>query len=165
MENFEIILEDFGKHELDKFVFGELKINSSEVKSSHFFDNSRQEDVEFHQIKSIEEVLSPVGTGNVFLKQIEIGYDLKDVLIIFSFDNDFGDITFNFSESEIFEGESSEIRLKAMKTVESLVRLKEKYDISKIKLGFEPAIDDDSCLVEIGTEAVDLERTVEKILR
>lgn len=165
MENLEIVLEDFRKDELDNLVFDELKINSSEVKSSHFFDNNRQEDIEFHQIKSIQEVLSPVGTGNVFLNQIEIGCSLKDVMIIFSFDNDSGDITFNFSESELFEGKGSEVRLKAMKIVESLVNLKDKYDIPKIKLGFEPATDDDSCLVEIGTEEVDLERAVEQILR
>ncbi|XMB28298.1 hypothetical protein PaeBR_08645 [Paenibacillus sp. BR2-3] len=165
MENLEIILEDFRKDELDKLVFDELKIKSSEVKSSHFFDNSSEEDIEFHQIKSFQEVLSPVGTGNVFLNQIDIGCSLKDVMIIFSFNKDSGDITFNFSESELFEGKSSEVRLKAMKIVESLVGLKGKYDIPKIRIGFEPATDDDSCLVEIGQDEVDLERAVEQILR
>ncbi|WP_410514444.1 hypothetical protein [Paenibacillus sp. BR2-3] len=165
LENLEIILEDFRKDELDKLVFDELKIKSSEVKSSHFFDNSSEEDIEFHQIKSFQEVLSPVGTGNVFLNQIDIGCSLKDVMIIFSFNKDSGDITFNFSESELFEGKSSEVRLKAMKIVESLVGLKGKYDIPKIRIGFEPATDDDSCLVEIGQDEVDLERAVEQILR
>ncbi|EHB62700.1 hypothetical protein [Paenibacillus lactis] len=164
MENLEIIFENFRKDQLDKFVFDELKINSYEVKSSHFFDSNRQEDIEFHQIKSIEELLSPVGTGNVLLEQIEIGSILNDVMIIFSFDNDSGDITFNFSESELFEGNVSEIKLKAMKIVESLISLKDKYDITKIRIGFEPATDDDSCLVEIGTEKVDLERAVGQIL-
>ena len=165
MENLEIILEDFRKEELDKLVFDELKISSSEVKSSHFFDNGSEEDIEFHQIKSFQEILSPIGTGNVFLNQIEIGCSLKDVMVIFSFDKDYGDITFNFSESELFEGKSSGVRMKTMKIVGFLVALKRKFDILKIRIGFEPASDDDSCLMEIGQDAVDLEIAVEQILR
>ncbi|MEC0232977.1 hypothetical protein P4H71_01225 [Paenibacillus kribbensis] len=165
MENIEIILEDFRKNELDKLVFDELKINSLEVKSSHFFDNSIEEDIEFHQIKSFQEVLSPSGTGNVFLNQINIGCSLRDVMIIFSFDKDFGDITFNFSQGELFEGKSSEVRLKAMKMVESLVGLKSNFNIPSIRIGFEPALDNDSCLVEIGQDAVDIKSVVEQILK
>lgn len=165
MENLEIILENFRKDELDKLVFDEFKINSSEVKSSHFFDNNSGEDLEFHQIQSFREVLSPIGTGNVFLTQVDIGCSLKDVMIIFSFDEYSGDITFNFSESELYEGKSFEVRMRAAEMVESLVSLKEKFDIPKIRIGFEPASDDDSCLVEIGQDAVDLESTVEQILR
>lgn len=165
MENLEIILEDFRKSELDKFIFEGLKINLSEVKTSHFFDNSSEEDIEFHQIKSFSKVLSPVGTGNVFLDQIQIGCILKDVMIIFSFDKDSGDITFNFSENDLFKGEISEVKLKALKILEYLVGLKGEYNIPKIRLGFEPATDDDSCLVEIGQDDVDLEKAVEQILR
>lgn len=165
MENFEIILVDFRKDELDKLVFDELKINSSEVKSSHFFDNNSGADIEFHQIKSFWDVLSPIGTGNVFLNQMEIGCSLKDVMIVFSFDKEFGDITFNFLEKELYEGKSSDVRLKTRKTLEFLIALKEKFSIPKIRLGFEPASDDDTCLVEIGQEAVELESALELILR
>ncbi|WMT41983.1 hypothetical protein RE628_05965 [Paenibacillus sp. D2_2] len=164
MEKFEIILEDFRKDELDKLISDELKINSSEVKSSHFFDNNSGADIEFHQIKSFKDVLSPIGTGNVFLNHMEIGCSLKDVMMIFSFDKEFGDITFNFSENELYEGKSSDVRLKAKKILESLVGLKEKFDIPKIRIGFEPASDDDTCLVEIGQEAVELESAVELIV-
>lgn len=165
MENLEIILEDFRKDELDKLVSGELKINSSEIRSSHFFDNNSGTDIEFHQIKSLWEVLSPIGTGNVFLSQMEIGCSLKDVMIIFSFDKEFGDITINFSENELYEGKSSDVRQKAQKLLESLVVLKDKFNIPKIRIGFEPATDDDTCLVEIGQEKVDIESTLELILR
>lgn len=165
MENLEIILEDFRKDELDKLVFEELKITSSEVKSSHFFDKNNEEDIEFHQIKSFQEILFPIGTGNVFLNQIEIGCSLNNVMTIFSFDEYVGEITFNFSERELFVGERTEIKLKAKRIVESLLVLKEKYDIPKIRIGFEPASDDESCLVVIGQEAVDLESTIEQILR
>ncbi|AZK47335.1 hypothetical protein EIM92_15165 [Paenibacillus lentus] len=164
MENLEIILEDFRKDELDKLIYDELKINSSEVKSSHFFDNNNGADIEFHQIKSFREVLSPIGTGNVFLNQMEIGCSIKDVMVIFSFDKEFGDITFNFSENELYEGKSSEVRLKAKKILETLVGLKDKFNIPNIRIGFEPASDDDTCLVEIGEEVVDLESAVEFIL-
>ena len=165
MENFEIILEDFRKDELDKLVFEELKISSSKVKSSHFFDKDSGDDVEFHQIKSFQEILTPLGTGNVFLNQIEIGCSLENVMVIFSFDKDTGDITFNFSERELLVGKSTEIELKAKKIVESLLVLKDKYDIPKIRIGFEPASDNDSCLLVIGQVAIDLESAIEQILR
>ncbi|MFE3577665.1 hypothetical protein [Lysinibacillus sp. NPDC059133] len=165
MENLEIILEDFRKDELDKLVFEELKISSPEIKSSHFFDKNSGDDIEFHQIKSFQEILTPLGTGNVFLNQIEIGCSLNNVMIIFSFDKDIGDITFNFSERELLVDERTEIKLKAKKIVESLLVLKDKYNIPKIRIGFEPASDDDSCLLVIGQEAIDLESAIEQILR
>lgn len=164
MENLEIILVDFQKDELDKLVFDELRINPSIVKSSHFFDNNKQKDIKFHQIKSVKELLSPVGTGNVFLKHIDIGCSLNNVLVIFSFDNDSGDITFNFAESELFDSQSSEIKFKLMKMLKFLAPLQDKYNIPKIRFGFEPATDSDTCLVEISKEKVDLERVVEQIV-
>ncbi|KOS61806.1 hypothetical protein FJQ98_18585 [Lysinibacillus agricola] len=165
MENLEIILEDFRKDELNKLVFEELLISSPEVKSSHFFDKNSGDNIEFHQIKSYQEILTPLGTGNVFLNQIEIGCSLNNVMIIFSFDKDTGDITFNFSERELLVGARTEIKLKSKKIVESLLVLKDKYDIPKIRIGFEPASDEDSCLLVIGQEAIDLESAIEQILR
>ncbi|CAI6085188.1 hypothetical protein PAECIP112173_04552 [Paenibacillus sp. JJ-100] len=163
MEYLEIILEDFRKDELDKFI-SKLKINLAEVKSSHFFDNNSGADIEFHQIKSFRDVLSPIGTGNVFLKQVEIGCSIKNVMIIFSFNKELEDITFNFSENELYEGESSDARLNVKKILETLVGLKDKFNISNIRIGFEPASDDDTCIVKIGQEAVDLESAVQPIL-
>lgn len=164
MENLEIILEDFRKDELDNLISDGLKINTAEVKSSHFFDSNSGADIEFHQIKSFRDVLSPTGTGNVFLNQLEIGCSIKDVMIIFSFDKEFGDITFNFSENELYEGKSSDVRLNVKKILETLVGLKDKFNIPNIRIGFEPASDDDTCLVKIGQEVVDLESAVELIL-
>lgn len=163
IENLEIILENFKKNELDNFIFHELKINPTEVKSSHFFDNNRGSDIEFHQIKSLNKVLSPSGTGNVFLNQLELGCRIKDVVIVFSFDEQLGDITFNFSENELFEG--TDARLNIKKTLETLISLKDKFNIPTIRIGFEPASDDDTCIVKIGREKFDLESAVELILK
>ncbi|MEK5061900.1 hypothetical protein ACFSVM_00755 [Paenibacillus shunpengii] len=115
MENMEIILEDFPKVELDKLVYNELEVSSSEVKSSHFYDHNSGSDIKFYQIKSFSDVLSPIGTGNVYLKQLEIGSQLNDVMIIFSFNEDVGGVTFNFSENELYEGKSLEVRQKVKK--------------------------------------------------
>ncbi len=165
LENLEIILEDFRKEELYKLVFDEFKISSSEVKSSHFFDSNTKTDIEFYQIESLSDVLSPTGTGNVLLNQLELGFSLKDVMIIFSFDKEYGNITINFSENELFEGENSSVRLKAKKILEALLVIKDKFNIPKIRIGFEPASDDDTCLLEIDYEAVDLESVVDLILK
>ncbi|MNW54278.1 hypothetical protein D3C74_318720 [compost metagenome] len=67
----------------------------------------------------------------MFLNQIDIGCSLKDVMVIFSFDKETGDITFNFSENELFEGKSSEVRIKTMHIVKSILGHKAKYNIPK----------------------------------
>ncbi|GIP46335.1 hypothetical protein J45TS6_47940 [Paenibacillus sp. J45TS6] len=165
MDNLEIILVDLIKDELDKMVFEEFKINVLEVKSSHFFDNNSKDDIVFHQINSFQEILSPIGTGNIFLSHLEIGYIIKDVMVVFSFDKDYGDITINFPENELFAVDRSVQKQRAYKLVEFLLRLRDKYNIAKVKIGFEPASDDDTCLVTIEEEVDDLERIIEKIIR
>ncbi|MEK5061897.1 hypothetical protein ACFSVM_00790 [Paenibacillus shunpengii] len=165
MENLEIIIEDFPKIELDKLVYNELKVSSSEVKSSHFYDHNSGSDIEFYQIKSFSDVLSPIGTGNLYLKQLEIGSQVNDVMIIFSFNEDVGDVTFNFSENELYEGERLEVRQKAEKILEYLTVIKDKFNIPKIRFGFEPATDDDTCLVELGEEEFNLEDAVDLMFR
>lgn len=164
MDNLEIILENFPKEELDRFISDGLKMNSAEVESSHFFDNNRGEDIEFHQIQSFRDVLSPSGTGNVFLKQLEIGCSITDVVVIFSFDEAFGDITFTFSEKELYECKSSDVRLHVMTILGTLIDLKDKFHIPIIRIGYEPASDDDTCLVKMEQDGIDLERAVDLIL-
>lgn len=66
MKNLEIILMDFSKSNLDQFIQEDLNIQLNQIRSSHFFDNSKGEDTEFQDITSLEEILSPKGTGTYF---------------------------------------------------------------------------------------------------
>ncbi|HDR7975333.1 TPA: hypothetical protein QCY57_005214, partial [Bacillus cereus] len=105
MENLEIILRDFNKRSIDKLIYDELKLNILKIKSSHFYDNILEKDLDFSQVKKMEEILTPKGTGNVCLEELQLGISLKNVVIVFSFDEQDGDIVFNFPENEILKDE------------------------------------------------------------
>lgn len=86
-------------------------------------------------------------------------------MVVFSFDKDYGDITIKFPENELFAVDRSVQKHRAYKLVEFLLRLRDEYNIAKVKIGFEPASDDDTCLVTIHEEVDDLERIIEKIIK
>ncbi|KAA2295910.1 hypothetical protein FY526_28420, partial [Clostridioides difficile] len=67
LESLEIILIDFNKNNLDQFIKNDLNIQVDRIKNSHFYDNRSENDIEFQQIESLEEILSPKGTGNILL--------------------------------------------------------------------------------------------------
>ncbi|MGN7411114.1 hypothetical protein [Paenibacillus sp. SAF-068] len=164
MESLEIILIDFNKNNLNQFIKNELNIQVDQIKSSHFYDNYSENDIKFQQIKSFKEVLSPKGTGNILLSQLNLGHTFDDVMIVFSFDEESGDIVMNFPEKELFSGENPETMLKAQKLIEYILNIKNKYAIEKVRIGYEPAMDDDTCLVEIDKEMMDTNVIVSKLL-
>lgn len=164
MERLEMILIDFNKNNLDLFIKNDLNIQADRIKSSHFYDNRSENDIEFQQIKSLEEILSPKGTGNILLSHLNLGHTFNDVMIVFSFDEESGDIIINFPEEELFSGENSETMLKAQKLIEYILNIKNKYSIEKVRIGYEPAMDDDTCLVEIDKETTNMDAIVTKLL-
>ena len=164
MENLEIILCDFNKREIDKLVYNELKLSTIKIKSSHFYDNISEKDLEFFQVKNIEGILSPKGTGNILLEELRLGILLKNVLIVFSFDEQYGDIVFNFPEKEILKDRWDDNKLRLKKLVRFLVDLRKSYDIPKILIGYEPATDEDTKLIEINNEAINYDKVIKKIL-
>lgn len=164
LESLEIILIDFNKNILDQFIKNDLNIQVDQIKSSHFYDNRSENDIEFQQIESLEVVLSPKGTGNILFSQLNLGHTFNDVMIVFSFDEESGDIVMNFPEEELFSGENPETMLKAQTLIEYILNIKNKYAIEKVRIGYEPAMDDDTCLVEIDKETTNMNAIVAKLL-
>lgn len=164
MENIEVLLVDFQKDKLDQLVFEELQIIISKVKASHFFDKKNEEDVEFYQVNSLQNLLTPSGTGTILLHQLELGYTVNEILIVFSFDEEYGDIVFNFPESKLFTGKSTEVKSNWKKLLKFFIGLKYKFSISKVRIGFEPATDDDTCLIELNENIIDIDAIAEKML-
>lgn len=164
MERLEVILIDFNKNNLDPFIKNDLNIQVERIISSHFYDNRSENDIEFQQIESLENFLSPKGTGNILLSQLNLSHTFNDVMIVFSFDEESGDIVINFPEEELFSGENPETMLKAQKLIEYILNIRNKYSIEKVRIGYEPAMDDDTCLVEIDKEMMDTNVIVSKLL-
>ncbi|PDZ70988.1 hypothetical protein, partial [Bacillus pseudomycoides] len=147
-----------------KLIYGELKLSTLKLKSSHFYNNISEKDLDFSQVKNIKEILSPKGTGNIFLEELKLGISLKNVVIAFSFDEQYGDIVFNFPENEILKDERNDNKLRLKKLVHFLVDLKKNYDIPKIIIGYEPATDEDTLLIEINNIVTNYDKKIEKIL-
>ncbi|BBW96534.1 hypothetical protein ACPVTF_07640 [Geobacillus icigianus] len=164
MENLEIILSDFKKEKLETLIYDELKLTKLNIQSSHFYDSNLQRDIQFSEVKNIKELLSPQGTGNVVLEQLQLGISLKNVVIVFSFDEEYGDIVFNFPESEIFVDDKNEVKLKFAKLVDYLMNLKIKYAISKVIIGYEPAYDEDTMLIEFDDNPLNVEKVLDAVL-
>lgn len=162
MEHLEIVLIDFPKDNIDELVFEELKINDFQIKSSHFFNNETMKEIQFNNVKSLKKIFTPCGTGNILLHQLDLGLNIKDVIIIFSFDEIVGDITFNFPEDGI---EVSEILTDIKIVVQLLLDLRGKFNIPTIKFGFEPATDNDTCIIKLSDGECDLETIARKIIQ
>ncbi len=164
MENIEIILVDIEKDRLDKFVTDRLITESSTIKSSHFYDTNLEKDLELHELDSISSVLSPKGTGNIVFNKLELGMNLYNVVTIFSFDEIYGDVEFNFTEDQFIYSDASSLREQVGTLLEYLLILKKEFNIPVIRVGFEPASDDDMLICELNDKTVDLEDVISKLM-
>lgn len=164
MENIEIIYYDIEKHYIDKFISENLIFKKSDVKSSHFYDHLTEQDKEYFEIESIGQILSPTGTGSIVLKELSHGIILEDVVITLSFNENDGEIVINFPESSLLIGEAKTVKSNCSALLEHLSRVKERYNLQKIRIGYEPASDDDTCLIEISGEDFSMDNALQKLL-
>lgn len=165
MENMEIILVDFTKTSIDVLVFDELGLRDTLVSGSHFYDNRTQADVQWGQIESLTAVLSPKGSGNIVVDRLQLGTPIANVIIALSFDEETGDVVFNFPETELLLGDTTKTKLNLSLLLAYLLRLKGRFDIPKIVIGFEPAMDEDCLLLEIGGKPIEVDEGVQAIMR
>lgn len=114
-------------------------------------------------MKSLEEILSPRGTGNILLEELQLGISLKNVLMVFSFDEQYGDIVFSFPESEILKDKMHDNKLRLKKIVHYLVGFRINHDIPKILIGYEPATDEDTLLIEIDNTSTNYDNEIENL--
>lgn len=163
MENLEVILMEMKKSDLDELIFKELCIVNSCVKSSHFFDNDKGKDLEFHEIKSMLDIFRPNGTGNIVVECLNIGIPVKNVVIIISFDEVHGDVVINFPENEILGGNVSSKKVNLNKLISYLIYLKTKFLLPQVQFGYEPAYDEDTCLVEIKGDNISIETLINQM--
>ncbi|WP_257129083.1 hypothetical protein [Bacillus pseudomycoides] len=120
--------------------------------------------MDFSEVKNIEEILSPKGTGNIFLEELKLGILLKNIVMVLSFDEQYGDIVFNFPENEVFKDEKNDNKLRWKQLVHFLIDFKKSYDIPKVLIGYEPATDEDTLLIEINNTVTNYDKEIEKIL-
>lgn len=142
MESYELIFNDISPKEIDvllKFI----DFNKKNVLTSHFHKNNR--DIKFENINNLETYFSKQNTGNILVENIYIGISVKKAIIVMSFDNSYGDITINFSETEISDFNSIVLEKIYHHTLSIAKNLKH----FSIFFGYEPAQDRDMTIFSI----------------
>ncbi len=163
MDNLEIIFKDFPKIYLDEFVSCELLTDKNVIKDSHFYDNFREKDLKIEEISALSEILSLTGCGSITFSIFEFGITLKNTVVTFSFNEKIGDITINFEINSI-PLEDRTVGLKRFKNIiEKVLEIKKKYSLPIVFVGLEPADNDDTCLLRLNSDKIDLRRAIEKI--
>ena len=154
MNNLEIIIEDVKSDDLDRIIFEEFSFDKQKIISSHFYDEFNKHDIEFGMLPSLEKFYSIPGTGNVYMREVELGICIHNVMTIISFDKVLGDIVINFEESEIIKDSVTEqdcvLFIKKPQSVFA------KYDIGSIIIGYEPASDNDMQLITFTKQGVNI---------
>lgn len=149
MENIEIILFDFEKIDLPNLIYKEFNLLNKKIVSSHFYDSVLGKDVSFSEVKDIKQILSSRGTGNLVLNELELGVPVEDIVLVLSFDEKVGDIVLNFPEHFLFPTKQTHDKANLKEVANYLMKLQSTYSMSKAIIGYEPATDEDSRLIEI----------------
>src|SRR5699024_7318089 len=148
VKNIEIILYDFEKIDLPNLIYKEFNLLNKKIVSSHFYD-SMGKDVSFSEVKDIKQILSPRGTGNLVLNELELGVPVEDIVLVLSFDEKVGDIVLNFLEQFLLPTKRTHDKGNVKEVANDLMELQSTYSMSKAIIGYGPATDEDSRLIEI----------------
>lgn len=161
----EILIRDFPTKQLNCFLEKELQINSKLIKSSHFYDEGKEENTTYERIKNIEEYYQSPATGHIIVQGLSFGDFLEDVMIIISADSFRGDILLNFPKKN-FECEKKTIEIKVNKIINFCKYLLKKFEISEICIGYESAYDEDMLMFVIkDAEIITINKNFCKLLQ
>lgn len=166
MNNLEIILKDFPKKNLDQFVNLEILKHEKMIVSSNFYDNTNKKDVTIKEISSLSKILSSIGCGSISFSDFKFGIPLGSTVITFSFDINAGDIDINFEVNSVFVDTNKELEVvnKCKKIIETALDFRKKYFIPIILIGLEPADNEDTCLLRLDRDDINLEEATKKLL-
>jgi hypothetical protein len=153
VNNFEIIFENIKRHDLNSIIFKEICFDKQKIISSHFYDQIENCDIEFGMISSLEDFFAIPGTGNLYISEVDVGMSIRKVMIVISFDEIYGDVVLNFSESELFQ-ENMNINQDCVFLIKKLQSIVSIYDIGSITVGYEPASDEDMQLVSFTKQGI-----------
>lgn len=142
MEYLEIVMKNVKIEYLDNIIDQIIKFETSNIISSHFFDIKENIDLEIGEIDILCKHFSNGGTGNIYLKEIDIGTKVENALMLIESDKKYSDIIINFCEQQLINGNIE-------KMINKLVEINKLNYLEKIVFGYEPAEDDDMIIFEI----------------
>ena len=163
MDYFEIILNNLPKKKLNTFVHTELLTHKKHIISSQFYDTLQNKNLSIMEIKDIEKIMTPKGSGTMLFSSFIFGVNLGETVIAFSADINEIDIDINFKEKDFFVGKKEDVLAKCKKLIEHTLTIKRTYNIPVVFIGQEPATDSDMCLLKLDNKNINIEKAAQKL--
>lgn len=149
MENIEIIIRNVEPSKIEELLKNYITFEERDIISSHFFDQSSNTDLTYHEIDDLNQYCRTRCSADIFLKRISIDIDLKETIILLCCDGDTCDIVLNFSENQ-FDGQPFDKMVQDfIKLFQRLLAICKNGCGNVVTIGYEPANDDDTKIVEI----------------
>lgn len=144
----EIILKSIKKSYLDQIVGGYIILDKADIISSYFFDKENNKNLTHAEIKNLETYFKECNTCTFYLKKIQVGIELKDVLIVIDSDEKDAQLTLNFPEKQLSSLEQSALKKNLDRLISHIIQLCKYCEIPNWIMGYEPAEDNDMKIIE-----------------
>lgn len=156
MDYAEIILKNIKNIQIEDVFYDCVHFDIKDIISSHFFDNKKNKDMTYQEIKSLKEYFYRSNTCSFYLKKAIIGAELENILIHIGCNEKYGDITINFEEKQFIKYKNEEIKDKLQRLLIWLQRIYRDNNIKEIILGYEPADDADMKILAINQKQTEI---------
>ena len=120
---------------MDHIVGGYIIFDKTDIISSYFFDKENNKNITYAEIKSLEIYFKVCGTCTLYLKKVQIGIELRDVLLLISSD-------------QLRSLELNALRENLNRLISHVIQLCKCCEIPNWIMGYEPAQDNDMKIIE-----------------
>ena len=145
MEYMEIILKDIPIPFLKTILSEPLIFHQADILSSHFFSSAVGRTCQYAEVRDWDAFFQGAGTSDMFLAKLDIGMELKNVVVLISHESSPGDITIHFGEDQLHISDAAA----AKQQFQKLTELLRTGLVGSIAMGYEPAEDPDMQILEL----------------
>ena len=149
MEYMEIILKDIPIPFLKTILSEPLIFYQADILSSHFFSSAVGRTCQYAEVRDWDAFLQGAGTSDMLLAKLDIGMELKNVVVLISHESSPGDITIHFGEDQLHVSDAAAAKQHFQKLFQKLTELLRTGLVSSIAMGYEPAEDPDMQILEL----------------
>jgi hypothetical protein len=161
MENMEVAFEIKTEY-IDSLIYDEFQLNDEKIINSSFFGNIKNHDIGFSDIKSFRELFSESNGVVMYVKKLRTEIVMEGFQIALFFGPQSGFVEINFSKNELIHGDKID-KEKTYILLQYFKSIMDRYEIKKIYFGYEPAIDDNTCLIKIIKSTDDVRIMIENL--
>ena len=145
----EIILKDIPIPFLKTILSEPLICHQADILSSHFFSSAVGRTCQYAEVRDWDAFFQGAGTSDMFLAKLDIGMELKNVVVLISHESSPGDITIHFGEDQLHISDAAAAKQHFQKLFQKLTELLRTGLAGTIDMGYGPAEDPDMRILEL----------------